>query len=569
MKEIRAKQTKTTDNMNSRVFYLLACAFTSTASIHGHSGCKAELGTCSSDTIEVVIPASGCIEDKTMATFSMGDFEYEVQYWDTTLVNISLSPQFYLRSDFQGKTSRALSIPSKVCHNGITYKVYGVANFNDCPDVETIILEDGIESISGQAFEGCRSLKEVRLPASFSSIISGIFAGCDSLESIVIDKSNPWLFSPKGSNAIVDRKDSVLVAGCGSTVITSDVKSIGQRAFYACTNLTDIKIPEGVVSIQDESFEGCINLKRLTLPESLRSIGNSAFRGCTSLASLYIPSGVTDIYGGGNAFAGCTALKDIRVAKGNKSFDSRDNCNAIIKTATNTLQVGCKSTVIPSTVRTLCDNSFSGHGLTAIHIPSSVDSIEICTFLDCPTLVEMTVARDNHKYDSRDSCNAIIETATDRLIAGCNTTSIPCSIKRIEAYAMAGVTTPSRLILPYGLEEISSMAFAWCDALRYVYIPSSVTVMGSGIFLNCKRLTSVVVDACVDEIPELMFGDCPDLSHVTINNKATKIGFYSFWNCSSLSRLVLPQTIKDIRVNAFKGCALEDMIKDYEHSTTN
>lgn len=547
--------------MNSRVFYLLMCAFTSTAGIHGHSECKAELYMCSSDTTELVIPASGCIEDKMMTTFSIGDFEYQVQYWDTTLVNISLSPQFYLRTGLSGKARRVLTIPSTVYHNGITYKVYGVANFKDCPNVETIILENGIESISGQAFEGCRSLKEVRLPASFSSIISGIFAECDSLESIVIDESNPWLFSPKGSNAIVDRKDSVLLAGCGSTVITSDVRVIGQRAFFTCTNLTEVKIPEGVVSIQDRAFEGCINLKRLTLPESLRSIGNSAFRGCTSLESLYIPSRVTNIYGGGNAFAGCIALKDIQVAEGNKTFDSRDNCNAIIKTATNALQVGCKSTVIPSTVRTLCDNSFSDHGLISIHIPSSVDSIEMCAFLDCPTLVEMTVAHDNHKYDSRDDCNAIIETTTDRLIAGCNTTSIPCSIKRIGAYAMAGMTTPSRLILPYGLEEISSNAFAWCDALKYVYIPSSVTVMGSRIFLNCKRLTSMVVDASVDEIPELMFADCPDLSHVTINNKASKIGFYAFRNCCSLSRLVLPQTIKVIRVNAFKGCALENLIE--------
>ncbi len=516
--------------------------------------------SCSSDTMELAIPISGCIEDKITQTFSIGDFKYEVQYWDTTLVNISLSPQFYLQSGIATQSDRMLTIPSKVCYNGTTYKVYGVDNFNDCPYVETFILEDGIESISGQAFTGCRSLKEIRLPASFSSIVSGIFAGCDSLASIVIDKSNPWFFSPKGSKAIVGKADSVLVAGCGSTVITSDVRVIGEGAFSACTNLTDVIIPEGVISIQDGAFEDCINMKRLTLPMSLRNIGNFAFRDCTSLDSLYIPSGLTNIYGGGNAFARCTALRHIHVSKENKVFDSRDSCNAIIKTATNTLQVGCKSTFIPTTVRTLSDSSFSGHGLTSINIPSSVDSIEIGAFIDCPTLVEMTVAPDNSKYDSRGGCNAIIETATDRLIAGCNATSIPCDIKRIGAYAMAGVTTPPYLSLPSGLKEIAANAFAGCDALEYAYIPSSVTTMESGIFKNCKRLKSVVVDALVDAIPDLMFANCPALTHVTINNKATKIGFYAFWNCRNLSRLILPQTTKDMKVNTFKGCALEDII---------
>lgn len=299
----------------------------------------------------------------------------------------------------------------------------------------------------------------------------------------------------------------------------------------------------------------------MTLPKSLRCIGNWAFKGCTSLDSLYIPSGLTTLYGAGNAFAGCTALKNIQVSKENKAFDSRDNSNAIIETATNALLVGCKSTVIPATVRILVDNCFSGHGLTSIKIPASVDSIQMCAFMDCPTLVEMTVNPNNAKYDSRDGCNAIIETGTDCLIAGCSTTSFPGSIRRIGPYAMAGVVTPSRLTLPYGLKEISVKAFAGCDALKYVYIPSSVTTMGTGIFSGCRRLQSVVMDAKVDVIPDLTFADCPDLYHVTINNNATKIGFSAFSNCRSLSHLVLPRAIGSMRIDSFKGCALEDMIK--------
>lgn len=541
------------------LFPLLICTVLP-GSLQASTKLDGGVAICGSDTVEIAFPVNGIIEDKDMPTFVAGDFECEVQSWDTTLVSVSLSPEFYLHSGSAKKSGRTLTIPAKVIHGGVEYRVYNVGNFNDCPGAETIIVEEGIENIGRQAFAGCKSLERIMLPASLLNIGSGIFAGCNSLNSIVIEKSNAQYVSPKGSNAVVDRTASVLVAGCNSTVIPHDVKTIGRGAFYGCTGLTELVIPEVVEVIQDGAFEDCVNLKLLSLPESLRSIGNFAFSGCASLDSLFVPAGLTAIHGGGNAFAGCTALKSIRVAPGNKTFDSRGNCNAIIETASNALRVGCATTVIPETVERLCSECFSGSGLMSVSIPASVDSIEMSAFKDCRRLVKMAVASGNKVYDSRSGCNAIVETRTDKLIAGCNSTCIPADIKHIGPYAMAGMLTPSSLILPEGLETISRNAFSGCDYLEYVSIPNSVTTMGNGAFSDCIRLRSVDLNAQMGIVPDLTFAGCVALEHVTINNNATGVGYCAFQGCNRLSRLVLPQTITRIDRDAFKGCLLEPYI---------
>ncbi len=148
---------------------------------------------------------------------------------------------------------------------------------------------------------------------------------------------------------------------------TYSVTSIGEYAFSVCTGLTSIEIPSGVTSI-----------------------GYEAFKGCTGLTSIEIPSGVTSI--GVSAFCGCTGLTSIVVASGNSVYDSRNNCNAIIETASNTLITGCQNTVIPSGVTCIGDNAFySCTGLTSIEIPSSVTSIGWSAFSHCTGLTSVKI----------------------------------------------------------------------------------------------------------------------------------------------------------------------------------
>ena len=160
-----------------------------------------------------------------------------------------------------------------------------------------------------------------------------------------------------------------------SVSIPNSVAIIGSNAFNGCKGLTTIDIPASVRNIQNSAFAFCSNLNSVTLRNGLEHIGSEAFSNCTSLESVTIPASVTTLED--YIFDDCPALASIVVDENNTTYDSRDNCNAIIETSTNRLVHGCYNTVIPNTVTTLGRDAFWGRtGLTQISIPSSVTSME-------------------------------------------------------------------------------------------------------------------------------------------------------------------------------------------------
>ena len=176
--------------------------------------------------------------------------------------------------------------------------------------------------------------------------------------------------------------------GCSSLtsiVIPDSVTSIGGDAFYGCSSLTGITIPDSVTSIGSFAFSGCSSLTGITIPDSVTSIGSQAFYGCSSLTSIAIPDSVTSI--GGFAFYGCSSLTSILVAEGNKVYHSAGNC--LIETASKTLILGCSTSVIPvdGSVTSIENSAFDGcSSLTSIVIPDSVTSIGGGAFYGCDSL---------------------------------------------------------------------------------------------------------------------------------------------------------------------------------------
>ncbi|MGM9599566.1 MAG: leucine-rich repeat protein, partial [Faecousia sp.] len=259
-----------------------------------------------------------------------------------------------------------------------------------------------------------------------------------------------------------------------SITIGNGVTSIGNSAFYKCTGLTSITIPDSVTSIGTWAFAYCTGLTSITIPDSVTSIGNGAFAYCTGLTSITIPDSVTSI--GNYAFCKCT-------------------------------------------------------GLTSITIPDSVTSIGDEAFEGCTGLTSISVSDGNARYDSRNDCNGIIETATNTLIAGCKNTTIPDSVTSI-GYA----------------------AFSSCTGLTSVTIPDSVTSIGNSAFWGCTGLTSVTIPNSVTSIGNYAFCKCTGLTSVTIPDSVTSIGKYAFWDCTGLTSIAIPDSVTSIGNYAFHGC---------------
>ena len=304
-----------------------------------------------------------------------------------------------------------LVIPGVITHNGITYSVtkIGKEAFGKCVPygyynmgLTNVTIPNSVTTIGDDAFCGCEGLTNITIPKSVTSIGAGAFAGCTGLTNITI----PYSVTSIGAGAFVG------CTGLTNVTIPNSVTSIAVQAFEGCIGLTNVTIPNSVTSIGVLAFNRCEGLTNITIPNSVTTIENGAFADCDGLLNVTIPSSVTSIDG---SFTGCSGLESIIVDSENKVYDSRNNCNAIIETSTNTLILGCKNTIIPQSVTSIGDYAFFGcSGLTSITIPSSVISIGIQAFWFCNNLTSVIIKSERIQdlpfYELFNFCDTLDET---------------------------------------------------------------------------------------------------------------------------------------------------------------
>lgn len=486
--------------------------------------------------------------------FEADGVRYEI--WDSAQHTVAIMPteRCGITEGYDhDNTINIVRVKSSVQNNGTGYRVVAIKDsaFTGRTDIDRLIIEDGIEEIGASAFAGCKYLEEVSLPSTVISIAHAAFSGCDRLCRITVAQGNDVYDSRGNCNAVIETKSDKLVVGCNATNIPDNIKTIGHYAFSEIASLSEIKLPARLMTIEGAAFHKCVNLKSVNLSQTLQTIGEYAFEG-TALTEIFIPSNVDKI--GLNPFIGCENLQSITVDKGNSTYDSRDHCNSIIDTKRQRLIAGCKNSVIPKRVRSIASFAFVGHtGLTRMVIPKSVEDISPTAFSGCVNLTELSVEKGNPVYDSRNDCNAVIETNTQTLRIACSRTVIPNDIVAIGDGAFSGMNTSTSLHIPQNIKEIGNSAFKGCGNLRSLFVDTPKVIFGQYCFAGCQELETVQLPVGTNVIPRGMFKGCSKLTNIDIPFGCQIIESSAFENCRNLRSITMPTDAIMSGENQFKG----------------
>ena len=491
----------------------------------------------------------------------------ETNYTTSNYNNLEGSPyKVFADNNLSGK----LILPS-------TITKIGNYSFHDCSGLESIVIPTSVTSIGNNAFNNCDNLESITIPSSVTSIGAYAFANCDYLSS---------------------------------AIVPGRITSIETGLFNNCSSLTSISIPNSVTNIKGYVFENS-GLESISIPSSVTSIGDNAFYG-SELTSIVIPSSVASI--GNNAFANCSDLSSITVDSNNTIYDSRHDSNAIIETATNTLIVGSKNTIIPNGVSTIASGAFQGSGIVSITIPNSVNYIESDAFQGATNLIAVMFDNVIGWYAS-ELPNAASGTNLDLSDISTNATYLKStyrsyywksSIYKVEFNAnggtgtmeeqFIGTTTPTRLnanaFVRNGYEFVewntspAGTGTGYTDQAtvtglgnmgetvvlyakwRLSAIPglydSGGTIIKTWAELNDLGLTKSTIEQdytsanydVPSNSPYRVFDDNNLSGTLVLPSTISSIGDYAFNNVSGLLHIILPEGLTSIGESSFAGSGL-------------
>ena len=399
------------------------------------------------------------------------------------------------------------------------------------------------------------------------------------------------------------------------------VVEIGKSAFFNCSSLSSVTIPNSVTTIRDCAFSGCSSLSSVTIPNSVTLTETYAFAHCSSLSSVTFEDGdkTISISGYSNLFDG-SPIKEVYLGR-NLLYPSRYspfyNQKQLTKvTIGNNITsigeyafYGCTSltsVTIPNSVTSIGECAFYGcASLPSINIPNSVTLIKNWAFTGCDSLLSVTIPNsvtliEGAAFGNCDSLSSVtfedgdntinisgkyhlfVNSPIKEVYLGRNLSylshyspfyeqkqltkvTIGNNITSIGECAFSGCISLTSINIPNSVTSIGSSAFSGCTSLTSINIPNSVTSIGSYAFGYCKSLPSITIPNGITSIEDRTFRECYSMSSITIPNSVTSIGEESFW-CCGLTSITIPVNVTTIGISAFSGCG--DLTEIYSLNPT-
>ena len=359
-------------------------------------------------------------------------------------------------------------IPATITFAGKQYTVTAIKSkgFGGFYHPRELAIPNTVTTIGDSIFVRGAMVESLTIPSSVTKIGTDAFLGA-KLKSLVVEDGNRFYDSRNNCNALIDSRTNTLLKGSNKAFIPNGVRRIENNAFHRCYDIAEINMPNTVTSIGDRAFCGSSSLNSLKLSSSLTDIGKEAF--------MSVPIG---------------------------------------------------NIVLPNGLKTIGDKAFWGCSLCSLKIPASVTAIGDAAFAH-NKISSIVVESGNKVYDSRNNCNAIIETETSTLTLGCSGTTIPTAVPVIGNHAFYGCQGMTSLTIPNSVTRIGNEAFLWCD-LKTIKLPNSVRYIGDYPFeyngeSNDTVYVSVNIPDSVETIGERAFFYC-DFCDVTIPASVTKMG---------------------------------------------
>ena len=397
-----------------------------------------------------------------------------------------------------------------------------------------------ITKIGAWAFKDCTGITSVSVPSGVTVIDTGAFYGCSSLNKLTVAAANK-VYRSEG-NCIISIVTQELMIGCkGSVIPEKNVKSIANYAFYGCTGLENINIPQNITEIGVSSFEDCVSLTEITFPETLTEIKSSAFERCEALESITFTSKEKSKSAviGSSAFEGCESLNSI-------VFN-----NAVEK-------IGIQA-------------FYDCTSLVEVTVPDAVKEIGESAFGGCVSLENITVPFvGKNNYENYHNLGYIFKIRKNSDSSG----SVPSSLKTVKVSngkekvtlfndSFGNCSDINEIIIGEGVESIDYHAFYNCKSLQKITISGTdLTTIRGKAFEDCISLTSFELPACVTELEPTAFYRCDKL--VTLTAAEGNEKYSSEENCiietetkkivAGCEGSVIPASVISIGESAFEGC---------------